>query len=498
MKPEPHHNADFQQNAKSLAEPLAEPLTGPLQDAERLSDAMNHLDEELIEEARLARQAQPAETQHAAPHPAPGSRSGKRIYLRWGAAAACLALCLGGGALLLRQNGPGAGQQNPLAPSSTPQTGSGPLVPDSNSASRSDPTPQNHPSGLPLLTITEDSGDAMGFEGYMAYDISELVDANPWTEDAALDTLPVYRNPLKSWGETDTPAGEPYPVTEERFGQMRETLLDVASRLGLTPETLVITDDAPSEEEEAAIREKYADIGEDEIPESIFAPTRLLAEQNGLRLEVEANLTVTIWLDPPLTLPEGYFFGYYNMSYGQAQASAEYLMQQYQGLLAMQQPTINVFMGDYNIYAQQSYSVSYFEGAGSLTEQILHYNFDQIQFYTGEENTLDLIRVFGPDLSDKVGDYPIITASEARQLLLKDHYLTTVPYHLPGEEWIRKVELVYRHGLYDEFFMPFYCFYVELPDEARDNGLKTYGAYYVPAVEGQYLTELPLQPAIFN
>lgn len=471
MKQEPRNNAESLRNSK------------PLHDAERLSDAMNHLDEALIEEARLARQAQPAGAQTAPRSPR------KTIWLRWGAAAACLALCLGGGALLLRQGGPGAGQQNPLAPISAPQ--SDPVQPTTN------PAPQNTFSGLPLLTVTEDTGAAMGFEGYMAYDISELVSANPWTEDAELDTLPVYRNPLRSGDGNDTPAGEPYPVTEERFGQMRAALLDVAGRLGLDTGALVVTDNTPSEEYKAAIHEKYASIGE-EPPESLFAPTKLMAGQDGLRLEVEANLTVTVWLDPPLTLPEGYWFGYYNMSYGQAQASAEYLMQQYQGLLAMQQPQINVFMGDYNIYAQQSYSVSYFEGAGSLTEQILHYNFDQIQFYTGEENTLRLIRVFGPDLSDKMGDYPIITASEARRLLLEDHYITTVPYHLPGEEWIRKVELVYRHGIYDEFFMPFYCFYVELPEQEQDNGLKTYGAYYVPAVEGQYLTEMPVQPIIFN
>ena len=32
-------------------------------------------------------------------------------------------------------------------------------------------------------------------------------------------------------------------------------------------------------------------------------------------------------------------------------------------------------------------------------------------------------------------------------------------------------------------------YYVELPEEAEHNdlGLKTYGAYYVPAVEGRYL-----------
>ena len=46
--------------------------------------------------------------------------------------------------------------------------------------------------------------------------------------------------------------------------------------------------------------------------------------------------------------------------------------------------------------------------------------------------------------------------------------------------------------------MPYYKFYVELSDEERENGLKTYGAYYVPAVETEYITGLPLWNGNFN
>lgn len=43
------------------------------------------------------------------------------------------------------------------------------------------------------------------------------------------------------------------------------------------------------------------------------------------------------------------------------------------------------------------------------------------------------------------------------------------------------MELIYRTGEHEECFMPYYRFYVELPEDERENGLKTYGAYYVPA-----------------
>ena len=47
---------------------------------------------------------------------------------------------------------------------------------------------------LPKLTVNDKFGD-MGFEGLMAYDISELKTGNPWTEENDLTTLPVFNNP---------------------------------------------------------------------------------------------------------------------------------------------------------------------------------------------------------------------------------------------------------------------------------------------------------------
>ena len=97
-----------------------------------------------------------------------------------------------------------------------------------------------------------------------------------------------------------------------------------------------------------------------------------------------------------------------------------------------------------------------------------------------------------------MGDYPVITAGEARELLAEGHYLTSVPYEMPGEEYIRRVELIYRTGTQEEVFMPYYRFYAQLPQEKREDGLNTYGAYYVPAVSGEYLTELPTWDGSFN
>ena len=49
---------------------------------------------------------------------------------------------------------------------------------------------------LPVLSLADWDWGGMGFEGYMAYDISELVSANPWDASIPLDRLPVYQNKL--------------------------------------------------------------------------------------------------------------------------------------------------------------------------------------------------------------------------------------------------------------------------------------------------------------
>ena len=58
-------------------------------------------------------------------------------------------------------------------------------------------------------------------------------------------------------------------------------------------------------------------------------------------------------------------------------------------------------------------------------------------------------------------------------------------------EGVDKVELVYRNSRTEEVFLPYYRFYVALPEEQVGDGLITYGAYYVPAVQEDYLSNMP-------
>ena len=323
---------------------------------------------------------------------------------------------------------------------------------------------------LPKLE-TEAFEAAMGYEGYMAYDIGELVNANPWNEDARPETLPVYENLHRRAfdGRVD-----PFPAEEAE-----KRLLSMAAALGI--EDPVITSNAPDEEEQKKLAEKFAAVGED-LPEEYLTPTELLIESDGVRIEAEGDLTVTVHFDPPVSLPEPLP---QDASYDACLAAAEYFLSEYAAVIGMEEPVIDITGGDRDICGVQRYDICFYEAAAN---PITGYNFDRITFHTDDTGKLFIIRKTSRDLSGKIGDYPIIPAKEAEKLLLRGEYITTVPYELPGKKYISKAELVYRTDPGLQVFMPYYRFLVELPEMERD-GLKDYGAYYVPAVEPAYLTE---------
>lgn len=365
---------------------------------EKLLDAIGKIDDGLVQAAAPKTKAS-------------GERAvGAEKWLKWTAVAACLAVVVFAGAKLLFPN-----QEPPAV------------------------------AELPMLSITE-YFDGMGFGALMAYDISEIVNDNPWTEDADLTTLPVYRN-VRLYSEENQ-------ITENDVKDMEEVLRTVAGRLGLDTNALEITRDIPKR---ADLNQLYYNSG------------MVSAEADGISIKVDSKLNVDI----------------------------RGLSKVRQCLLPMEAPRMSISGGDRSIYGERSPYHSYlYDGAGDLTEQIINFN-----FYTLSFNQMDDGRVCAqitlPDLSEKVGDYPILTVKEARKLLLNGDYITTVPAEIPGEEYISKVELVYRTGQLEKYYMPYYRFYVEIPRTAwsegitrnEANGLKTYGIYYIPAVEPQYITD---------
>ncbi len=321
---------------------------------------------------------------------------------------------------------------------------------------------QKAPDGLPMLEISMDSG-GMGFEGLIYYDFSEMENGNPWHEGMELPTLPVFRN--NSYSEVGEPIGLSTAEMEQKIRAAARALeLEVTGM--------------------AQHRDGY-------YTEEV---TRIIGYTGGVEIEAEADGTVTVHFDtktqdgPPL--PEEYRFEYHNLSDQEAEEVLDYLIGQYAALLNFQQPQKAIFR-DRNIYGDLGVDYRVYDAAGDDVEDILNYSFRQADFAPNDAGNLMLIRLYDElACTEKLGDYPLISLEEARQALLEGQYITTVPYDFPGEDKVYGGELVYRGSRTEQVFIPYYRFYADVSEEFpnwEDSSLKDYGAYYVPAVEHQYL-----------
>lgn len=350
--------------------------------------------------------------------------------------------------------------------------------------------PAESSSDLPMLTLPEDAGGGMGYEGYMAHDVSELVSGSPWTEEANLTTLPVFENPKA----TDR-VGKPEDSADTN--DLHAILVDTAARLGIAESELVITDNGVSEQERQEILDKYQQVGDNPPPDSFFAPTAVIGTAEGITIRAERTLGIEISFEPALSLPDTLTFAEYEASYQNMESVAAWLSEEYASLLNMEKPAAAICGGDCNIYGQRSYQVGLYEGAGSIEAQLIAYHFKRADFVFDAEGRLWFIRLPQPDLTHVVGDYPLVTPEQAESLLIEGHYVTSVPYEMPGQNYIARVELCYRNDPWNSIFLPYYRFLVELPEEKYEDR-KTYGIYYVPAVEGRYLSNMPLWDGSIN
>lgn len=362
----------------------------------------------------------------------------RTTWRRWGAMAACLAVLLGVGFLFF--------------PRSSPDV------------------PDPVPTELPTLPVSMGpSLGSYGFEGYYVRDISDLKNTSPSQIGSLPDTLPVFCN-----------ATGGYPLqaaTEEYKAKMLTLCRSVAGRLGWDAENMTVVWD-----------ERNGGL----VPTTVTA-----TGADGVKIEVDQFMTVTITYPDrggPLSEKNSLVLRTYDDAY----KLAEKLLAEYRGLMGFSSPQICITGGYYNIDGEQSYDIAFVETGGTQTEELLEFFFHGAEFFCNEGGEPWLIHLRCTDLSDKVGDYPIITAQQAQAQLVAGHYITSCGWEMPGEAYIRKVELVYRTGEYDEYFMPYYRFYVELLEEAPVEGCMHLAAYYVPAVAEEYLAPLSTWDGRFN
>ncbi len=328
---------------------------------------------------------------------------------------------------------------------------------------------------LQPISIPEYEPGSMGFEGYMVFEADELENGNPWRVDMVLDTMPVYKN----LAYDPSGAGIPKGLSEEK---MRERLHETAEALGL--EIISVEVIADGETNEATLIEAETVSGT-------------------LTVWANAHLRLDFGIDGGIELPEGLSITYSDTSSAEAIMVLEYLAEEYALPLGIENP-VPVTWADRDIYGEKNQRYELYEATGNPVEDILSYNFRKIGFSPNEEGELWLVGANDAlSVAEKIGDYPIVDVEEATQRLVEGHYSTSVPFAMPGDEYITRVELMYRSGPLEEFLIPYYRFYVLLPDTdgwimERENGLKTYGAYYVPAITDEYITDMPVYDGHFN
>ena len=311
---------------------------------------------------------------------------------------------------------------------------------------------------LPILTPGNIFDGGMSMEAHWAYSADELINSNPWSEDNSPESLPVYKNSVYAEDMPDYNAK-----------QMKKILLEYAEKLG--------------------VKATKNDIKET-VYDSFYG---YYIESGNIRIELNIWMRLNVEISGDDVLPSGYTLDFYS-SYDEISKTAEYLKAEYADFLGMEHPVADISLGCYDVYGRRSFSLSFYDGAGNAENQIKSYNFDDVRFWFDDSfGTLHISRSCSAD--ETLGVYPIITADEALELLLSGNYVTSVCTGFDGKENVKKVELVYHTSTLSELFMPYYRFYVEIEDEGNiaDEfpGMKTFGTYYVPAVEGRYISKMP-------
>ncbi|MBD5104046.1 MAG: hypothetical protein HDT47_04180 [Ruminococcaceae bacterium] len=331
-------------------------------------------------------------------------------------------------------------------------------------------------------TLTEHYGNGIR----IAEDISLLEDLNPWNEELKIDSLPVY----EMFNLTDT--------------QMNELLKDTAKKMGLTL--------------------KDSSFVKNQSPNADLVPYNVLmgfceGEYRGI-----SDITITVYGtgdvgirfhddgygEDSFIMPDEYSIDHSADESDKARAGLEYLVNEFADLLSFRSPVLNSYtesrsMSYANQYAEEmtainEYKYRVYEDSENTAEKILNYNLAYAEFDRSVNSIRGVTLTNKLFASEKLGDYPIITADEARELLLDGKYL--IPFSkdyikdggLKAED-VKKVELVYRFSE-SRYLVPYYRFYAEIeavPIMYNISGawLKEYGEFYVPAIRSEYIAGDP-------
>lgn len=312
----------------------------------------------------------------------------------------------------------------------------------------------------------------------IASDISALEDSNPWNAESDIGALPVYE--MSNLSNT----------------QMNELLKSTAEKMGVT-----VT-------QSSFMKNQYPNA--DNVPYSILmgfcggeykgaSDISITVYGTG---DVEISFNENAEGQSTFKLPAEYAESAFDPAgtYSGSADILDYLAETFRDVV---QPK-----GSYRVYSYlenshvrnfpyevfNTYRFRLNEESEDTVGKILNYNLAYTEFSLSEYSVEGVTLTNKLCASEKLGDYPIITAEEAKALLLDGKYLISFSkdYIKDGrlsENDVKKVDLVYRFSE-SRYLMPFYRFYAEIeavPYIEGLSGLKEYGEFYVPAVKSDYI-----------
>lgn len=314
---------------------------------------------------------------------------------------------------------------------------------------------------LQILNLNEDEFflGGMGFEAIELYEASELIHNNPYDVDKGTKTLPVYQN------------------------------LNISGRFGMNEVTRY------TRKEEIEILEHYAsvmNIKEYQINE-LEGGTLLISDICDIQINSKDRIMIEF---SEKAMDNNMLIYTENDTKKDVIERIEQLIKYpiLKGVFDFSQANIDVEQGYYFNDIDQTYRPSWeikvSDGKGSQTNKLVNNQLNAIDISASEDGYLSMITIELKNTKQKIGNYPIISLEEAKQQLIKGHYITS-SWSLGDIECISYMEMVYFKKKNLDYFMPFYKFYMPLKDQdiiiKHDDRLVTYVAYYVPAIHSDYL-----------
>lgn len=311
-------------------------------------------------------------------------------------------------------------------------------------------------SQLPLLEFEEIDFGGMGFEGSDSLTLEHSDDISPWNEQIKIDKLPVYKNLLYRY------------EGQEKSYFSEEDLLKVAQEYSELLGEKIIS------------YEKFTDDFNERIVRNVIAQT----QNHQVSVGGDGGVSIVFKNSERLT------------DLSAVKAKYPFLFNE------------NDVVGKYQEFSIDGEPlVSYYKkyAKGETVEQsVVNYTLKNMRFTRSESGEIKSVNIDAQtELSEKLGDYPVISFDEAKEKLLDGQYVSSVDevsYISSGrveERLIRKVDIIYYTGNNQQLFMPYYRFYIWLdlfPFERTGlpEDYEHYGYFYVPAVPEEYFVNYEL------